>query len=142
MQNPPGPTAILLIAHGSRQRSANDDLHELAERLAEQGTYPIVEASFLELAEPALIAGGDRCAELGEEGCADDPLLPVGRRHLRRDLTAARDELSRRVPGSRFASAHRWGRIPCSTNLLRNGSVSLILITANSMLETAGCNRH
>ena len=62
-------TAILLIAHGSRQQSANDDLHELAARLSKQGAYPIVEACFLELAEPLLIAGGDRCAELAQLVC-------------------------------------------------------------------------
>ena len=33
-------TAILLIAHGSRQQSANDDLHELAARFVGSGNLP------------------------------------------------------------------------------------------------------
>ena len=35
-------TAVLLMAHGSREASANDDLHALADRLAASGEHPIV----------------------------------------------------------------------------------------------------
>ena len=35
----PGRTAVLLIAHGSRQQAANDDLHELAARIAAGGSH-------------------------------------------------------------------------------------------------------
>src|SRR5262249_16303823 len=50
---PPRPkTALVLIAHGSRQDEANADLYYVVEELRRRGTYPIVEASFLELAEP------------------------------------------------------------------------------------------
>ena len=71
-------TALLLIAHGSRQQAANDDLHHLADRFAAGGTYPIVEACFLELAEPDIPTGGARCVARCDPG-ADDPLLPFGR---------------------------------------------------------------
>jgi sirohydrochlorin ferrochelatase len=118
MPDPPGRSAILLIAHGSRQRSANDDLHELAARLAEQGVYPIVEASFLELAEPALIAGGDRCAELGASRVLMIPYFLSAGVHLRRDLTAARDELSRRHPGVEFCLGSPLGPHPLLDQLV------------------------
>jgi sirohydrochlorin ferrochelatase len=95
-------TAILLIAHGSRQASANDDLHELAARLSSQGTYPIVEPSFLELAEPELLAGGRRCVELGATRVLMIPYFLSEGVHLRRDLTAARNELNRRHPDVQF----------------------------------------
>jgi sirohydrochlorin ferrochelatase len=94
--------AILLIAHGSRQASANDDLHELAARLSSQGTYPIVEPSFLELAEPELLAGGRRCVELGATRVLMIPYFLSEGVHLRRDLTAARNELNRRHPDVQF----------------------------------------
>ena len=57
----PSQTAVLLIAHGSRHAPANDDLHRLAAQLAGRGDYAIVEPCFLELAEPDIRAGGDRC---------------------------------------------------------------------------------
>src|SRR5258708_6169639 len=58
-------TALLLIAHGSRHSPANEDLLRMASRLAEHGEYRIVEPAFLELAEPDIKAGGDRCVDRG-----------------------------------------------------------------------------
>ena len=78
---PPVPadrTAVLLIAHGSREPSANDDLHELAARLAATGEHPIVVACFLELAEPDIPTGGERVRCAGCHARADGPLLPLG----------------------------------------------------------------
>jgi sirohydrochlorin ferrochelatase len=118
MQHPPGRTAILLIAHGSRQQSANDDLHELAARLSGQGGYPIVVPCFLELAEPALISGGDRCAELGATRVLMIPYFLSAGVHLRRDLTAARDELSQRHPGVEFCLGSPLGPHPLLDQLV------------------------
>ena len=39
-------TALLLIAHGSRNAEANADLRQLAAELRRRGAYPIVEAAF------------------------------------------------------------------------------------------------
>ena len=102
-------TAVLLIAHGSREQRANDDLHELAIRLREQGTIPIVESWFLELAEPELKAGGDRCVELGATRVLMVPYFLSDGVHLRRDLAAARDELGRRYPGVEFCPGPTLG---------------------------------
>ncbi len=95
-------TAILLIAHGSRQQAANDDLHALASRLSAQGRYTIVEPCFLELAEPDINAGGDRCATLGATRVLMIPYFLSAGVHLDRDLTAAHDELNRRHPDIEF----------------------------------------
>ncbi len=113
-----GPTAILLIAHGSRQQSANDDLHELAARLSTEGTYPIVEPCFLELAEPELLAGGHRCVGLGATRVLMIPYFLSAGVHLRRDLTAARDELNRRHPGVEFLLASPLGPHPLLDDLV------------------------
>ena len=64
-----GPTAVLLIAHGSRHTPANDDLHGLVKRVVASGQYAIVEAAFLELAEPDIPSAGDRCVARGGRGC-------------------------------------------------------------------------
>jgi sirohydrochlorin ferrochelatase len=111
-------TAILLIAHGSRQASANDDLHELAARLSSQGTYPIVEPSFLELAEPELLAGGRRCVELGATRVLMIPYFLSEGVHLRRDLTAARNELNRRHPDVQFILGSPLGPHPLLDQLV------------------------
>jgi sirohydrochlorin ferrochelatase len=107
-----------LIAHGSRQASANDDLHELAARLSSQGTYPIVEPSFLELAEPELLAGGRRCVELGATRVLMIPYFLSEGVHLRRDLTAARDELDRRHSDVQFILGSPLGPHPLLDQLV------------------------
>jgi sirohydrochlorin ferrochelatase len=98
MGYPTGQTAILLIAHGSRHQAANDDLHDLAARIAAHGEYSIVEASFLELAQPNIVTGGSNCVARGAERVLMIPYLLSAGVHLRRDLTAARHELARRHP--------------------------------------------
>jgi sirohydrochlorin ferrochelatase len=95
-------TAILVIAHGSRQEAANQDLAELVKRLSARGDYPIVEGCFLELAEPDLLAGGDRCVARGARRVLLIPYFLSAGVHLERDLTAARDELNRRHPHVEF----------------------------------------
>ena len=111
-------TAVLLIAHGSRQQAANDDLHELAARLAGQGTYPIVEPCFLELAEPELFKGGQRCVQQGATRVLMIPYFLADGVHLRRDLTAARDELKRRHPDVQFILGSPLGPNPLLDDLV------------------------
>ena len=65
MAETPTQTAVLLIAHGSRHQPANDDLHAMAARFSAQGEHTIVEACFLELAEPDIATGGSRYAARG-----------------------------------------------------------------------------
>jgi sirohydrochlorin ferrochelatase len=104
-------TALLLIAHGSRQAEANADLHHLAEALRGRG-YAIVEAAFLELAEPSIDEGGDRCVDRGAERVILVPYFLSAGVHVRRDLTAARRRLAERHPGVDFRLAEPLGRHP------------------------------
>ncbi|MEO6807581.1 MAG: CbiX/SirB N-terminal domain-containing protein [Isosphaeraceae bacterium] len=116
-------TAILLIAHGSRHAPANDDLRDLARRIAEggegQGDAPIVEASFLELAEPDIATGADHCIALGASRVVMVPYFLSAGVHLRRDLTAARDELAGRHPGVEFRLGLPLGPDPLLDLLIR-----------------------
>ena len=105
-------TAILLIAHGSRHQAANDDLHELAARVAARGDYPIVEACFLELAEPDIATGGSRCVARGATRVLMIPYFLSAGVHLLRDLTAARDELEPASSGDRIPAWAAAGPAP------------------------------
>ncbi len=115
---PPGCTAVLLIAHGSRQQAANRDLAELVDRLEASGQYPIVEGCFLELVEPDLPTGGDRCVARGARRVLLIPYFLSAGVHLERDLTAARDELSRRHPRVQFDLAAPLGPHPLLDQLV------------------------
>jgi sirohydrochlorin ferrochelatase len=111
-------TALLLIAHGSRHEPANDDLRLMATELAARGDYPIVEAAFLELAEPDIAAGGAACVARGARRVWMIPYFLAAGVHLVRDLTAARDELMARHPGVEFALGAPLGPHPLLQQLV------------------------
>ena len=104
-------TALLLIAHGSRQEEANADLFHVAARLRARG-QAIVEATFLELAEPGIEEGGIRCVEQGAERVVLVPYFLSAGVHVRRDLAAARAKLAERFPKVEFRLAEPLGRHP------------------------------
>jgi sirohydrochlorin ferrochelatase len=103
--------ALLLIAHGSRQPEANADLVYVVEQLRRRGRV-VVEASYLELAEPNIDEGGARCAAAGAECVVLLPYFLSAGVHVLRDLTAARDRLAARFPGVEFRLAEPLGRHP------------------------------
>jgi len=105
-------TALLLIAHGSRQNEANADLHHVVEQLRRQGQYAVVEPCFLELAEPDLDAGATRCVDQGALQVVLVPYFLSAGVHVLRDLAAARDRLAGRFPQVDFRLAQPLGRHP------------------------------
>jgi sirohydrochlorin ferrochelatase len=111
-------TAVLLIAHGSRHAPANDDLHQLAARFAARAEHPIVEACFLELAEPDIADGGARCVARGASRVLMVPYFLSAGVHLVRDLTAARDQLQRRHPRVEFRLGPALGPHPLLDDLV------------------------
>jgi sirohydrochlorin ferrochelatase len=119
MDNDSIQTAVLLIAHGSRHEPANDDLRQLAARLVERGESDIVEACFLELAEPDIPSGGARCVARGARRVLMLPYFLSAGVHLLRDLTAARDELRSRYPDVEF-----WLGLPLGPHPLMDALVS------------------
>src|SRR6266446_4415126 len=58
-------TALLLIAHGSRHESANDDTRALAAELVRREACRVAVAAFLELAQPDIDGGAAECVRLG-----------------------------------------------------------------------------
>jgi sirohydrochlorin ferrochelatase len=104
-------TALLLIAHGSRQPEANADLEVIAEALRLRG-YDLVEPAYLELAEPNIDEGGRCCVAAGASCVVLVPYFLSAGVHVLRDLHAARDRLSERFAGVDFRVAAPLGRHP------------------------------
>jgi sirohydrochlorin ferrochelatase len=109
---------VLLIAHGSRQQAANDDLRALVARVEAGRTYPIVEGCFLELADPDLQTGGDNCVARGATRVLMVPYFLSAGVHIERDLTRARDELSQRHPQVEFRLGRPLGPHPLLDDLV------------------------
>ena len=59
--------ALLLVAHGSRRDESNEEVVQLASRLAAIAVddFDLVDHAFLELAEPSIPDGIERCLQKG-----------------------------------------------------------------------------
>jgi sirohydrochlorin ferrochelatase len=110
-------TAILLIAHGSRNPQANQDLVHVAAAMVQRG-HAIVEVSFLESAEPGIEAGAARCVTLGVDRVVMLPYFLSAGVHVSRDLAGARELLSARFPDVEFRLAEPLGRHPLLIDVL------------------------
>ena len=84
------PTALLLVAHGSRRAASNTEVAQLAEQLQFnlQGDFAMVEAAFLELAGPSIPEGIQLCAESGVKNIVVLPYFLNTGRHVAEDIPA------------------------------------------------------
>ncbi len=105
-------TALLLIAHGSRQDEANADLHRVVGEMTRRGRYAIVEASYLELAEPTVPQGAAACVARGARRVILLPYFLSAGVHVRRDLAALREQLAAEHAGVEFRLAEPLGPHP------------------------------
>src|SRR5262249_59617108 len=90
---------------------ANADLHHVASGLRARG-QAIVEASFLELAEPGIEEAGVRCVAQEAERVVLVPYFLSAGVHVRRDLAEARAKLAERFPAVEFRLAEPLGQHP------------------------------
>lgn len=79
---------LLLIAHGSRKQSANDEIIKLAVRVQALcgNEYAEVVAAFLECAEPSIQQGVDRCVGLGATEVVAVPYFLAAGKHVASDI--------------------------------------------------------
>jgi sirohydrochlorin ferrochelatase len=110
-------TALLVIAHGSRQAEANADLHFVVDGLRRRG-WDVAEPAFLELAEPSIDEAGRRCVEQGARRVVLLPYFLSAGVHVQRDLAAARGRLAALYPGVEFRLAEPLGRHPLLLDVL------------------------
>jgi sirohydrochlorin ferrochelatase len=82
--------ALLIVAHGSRRESSNDEVRALGHSVAAHpdSRYDRVACAFLEIAEPSIPAG---LTGLIEEGASDITVVPYflsAGRHVIEDIPA------------------------------------------------------
>ena len=110
--------AVLLVAHGSRRREANDDLVQLADMLRTRLPDRFVEAAYLELAEPSIPAGLARCREQGAREIHMLPWFLSAGSHVTDDLTRFRDEFTAQYPDVRVTLHPPLGLHPLMVDIL------------------------
>lgn len=111
-------TAVLLIAHGSRRPEANADLLRVAEQVATQGRYALVETSYLELSPPTIAEGGRKCVHRGANRVLMLPYFLSAGVHVVQDLEAARQELSEEFPQVTFQLCPPLGLHPLMVQIV------------------------
>ena len=79
---------LMLVAHGSRNQAANDEVSRLATRVAdlEQGNFDAVVPAFLEFANPDIHQGIERCAEMGASEIIVVPYFLAAGKHVTKDI--------------------------------------------------------
>ena len=90
--------ALLLIAHGSRRESSNQEVRELAARLEQTvgDRFDRVIPAFLELAEPDIPTGVDLCVDSGATTVTAVPYFLSAGRHVASDIPAELDKAARK----------------------------------------------
>lgn len=112
-------TALLLIAHGSRNPEANADLFWLAETLRVQGSYDVVEPAFLELASPTIPEGAARCVEQGVGRVLMVPYFLSPGVHARQDMEEYIASFRDRFREVEFELARPLGRHPLLVEIVQ-----------------------
>jgi sirohydrochlorin ferrochelatase len=86
--------ALVLVAHGSRRQASNEEVIALSAVIAREmkDEYPIVEAGFLELAEPSIPDALDRCVRQGATDICIVPYLLSAGRHVHEDIPGKVDK--------------------------------------------------
>jgi sirohydrochlorin ferrochelatase len=102
----------MLIAHGSRNMQANEDLHFVAQHMRKLARYPIVEPAFLELASPTIEQAGTRCVQQGARRVLLLPYFLSAGIHVQQDLADLRDMLAEQYPDIEFLLGAPLGRHP------------------------------
>lgn len=94
-------SALLIVAHGSRRQSSNDEVRKLVERLRAEtpGRYDMVECAFLELAQPSIPEGIQQCAEAGVNEVIVVPYFLSAGRHVVEDIPAEVEVGRQQNPG-------------------------------------------
>lgn len=106
------------MVHGSPKASANTPMFEVVKKVRARGTYPIVEAGFMECNEPSIPEAIDKCASQGATRIVAVPyFLHVGT-HVADDLPTLLEEGKERHPGIEFLMAPYLGQSPKLTDVL------------------------
>ncbi|MDH3343089.1 MAG: CbiX/SirB N-terminal domain-containing protein [Gammaproteobacteria bacterium] len=86
--------ALLLVAHGSRREQSNEEVRQLAKKLSTRcgDDYPIIHAAFLELSDPLIPDGLQKCIDEGASKITVLPYFLNTGRHVAEDIPGIVEE--------------------------------------------------
>lgn len=116
---------ILLVAHGSRKQSSNEEVAELAKRMNQNldSHFDNVKYAFLELAEPLIPDGIDQCIESGATEVVVVPYFLSAGRHVVEDVPEEVQKGIDKHPNVKITISDYLGANKEIANLLINAAV-------------------
>jgi len=89
--------SLLLVAHGSRREQSNEEVRVLAKKLSGRcgEQFPIIHAAFLELADPLIPEGLQRCIDEGAREITVLPYFLNTGRHVAEDIPGIVEEFKK-----------------------------------------------
>ena len=112
--------SLLIVAHGSRKKVSNIEIHQLANNISMKLlTFSIVEACFLEIAEPSIPQGIESCVKQGASEVLILPYFLAAGRHVIEDIPNIVDEEKTKYPGISITSLPYFGSSPVIVDILK-----------------------
>ncbi len=116
----PEQRPLLMIGHGSRDAEGRQGVLDFAAAYAALDPSRPVIPCFLELTEPTIQDGVDRCVEMGYTDLSALPVLLFAARHNKFDVTNELDRARSRHPQIRFHYGRHFGISPGMLELWRD----------------------
>jgi len=106
--------ALLIVAHGSRRATSNDEVRALTEQLRPQAEaeFAHVACAFLELADPLIPDGLEQCLQAGAEEVVLLPYFLSAGRHVAEDIPNIVAEFTTAHPELKVQIAPYLGTAP------------------------------
>ncbi len=92
-------TGIILLGHGSRRKSANQRLRELAQSIRDQGGWKLAEPAFLQFENPTLDESIAALVTGGAHKIIIIPFFLLEGNHVIKDLPQAVERQKEKYPG-------------------------------------------
>ena len=101
---------ILIVDHGSMKHEANHMLQSMADLIQSMaGSDAVVQYAHMELAEPDIATGFERCVEAGATDVTVFPYMLSPGRHSTSDIPRMVSEVARRYPQVSFSVTPVFG---------------------------------
>jgi sirohydrochlorin ferrochelatase len=120
---------ILYIGHGTRSRKGAEEAKSFIQKVINRIDVPIQEISFLELTEPFIAEGFQRCVEQGATEITVVPLFLLAAGHVKEDIPTTLSSLHKRYPHIQIQVRDPFGVqdkiLDCIAELVRNSAGDL-----------------
>jgi sirohydrochlorin ferrochelatase len=132
--------ALVLIAHGSRRQASNQEVMQLASRLQQSAgdRYQLIEAGFLEIAEPSIPEAIETCIQSGATSIVVVPYFLAAGRHVAEDIPQIVKPVAEQHPQVTIRISEHIGMSDSMTRLILDSASSDSGPVIGAGMEQAG----